>query len=114
MRNLVDTATENGMQIQSCAEELELGGYGIQPGKCIDDQYIADNFGLYVGNQKDPGQRKACGCVISKDIGMYDSCVFGCQYCYATNSFDRARENFYQHDAQSPSLVGWYDVEKEI
>jgi DNA repair photolyase len=53
---------------------------------------------------KDPGQRSACGCVVSKDIGMYDSCLFGCQYCYATTSFARARANFSRHDPEAPFL----------
>jgi len=111
MTSIAQIAQANGMQIQSCAEELALSIYGIQPGKCIDDRYIEAVFSLDVTHQKDPSQRKACGCVVSKDIGMYDSCVFGCQYCYATSSFARARQTFEQHDPHSPSLVGWYEVE---
>jgi len=110
MHAFTDSAAQNGMQIQSCAEELDLAVYGIQPGKCIDDEYIQTVFGIEVGHQKDSGQRKACGCVVSRDIGMYESCLFGCQYCYATGNFERARENHAQHDPQSPSLIGWYDV----
>jgi DNA repair photolyase len=66
-------------------------------------------FGLNVDPKKDLGQRKACGCVVSKDIGIYDSCIFGCPYCYATGNFENAKENQENHDPQSPSLVGWYD-----
>jgi hypothetical protein len=113
MHAFTSIAAQNGMQIQSCAEELDLAVYGIQPGKCVDDGYIHATFGIEVGYQKDPGQRKACGCVVSRDIGMYDSCLFGCQYCYATGNFERARENHEQHDPQSPSLVGWYDLKNE-
>lgn len=39
---LVAMASEHGIQIKSCAEELDLGVYGVSPGKCIDDQYIKD------------------------------------------------------------------------
>jgi hypothetical protein len=109
MNAFVCTAVDNGMQIQSCAEDFDLTDYGIKPGKCIDDAYITSAFGIEINGRKDPGQRKACGCVVSKDIGMYDSCLFGCSYCYATGNFMKARQNNAQHDPQSPSLVGWYD-----
>ena len=46
-------------------------------------------FNINVNHQKDPVQRMACGCVVSRDIGMYDSCPFNCAYCYATSSIAR-------------------------
>jgi hypothetical protein len=104
-----EIASEYKMQLFSCAEPDDLESYGINHGKCIDDDYIEEVFGIEVGHQKDSGQREVCGCVKSRDIGMYDSCLFGCQYCYATTSFDKARENHRQHDSNSPSLVGWYE-----
>ena len=106
VRKMVSIAGENGIRISSCAEDIDLSGWGIQPGKCIDDQYIREVFGIEVIHKKDPTQRSVCGCVVSKDIGMYDSCLFGCQYCYATSSFDRARQNNANHNPQSPTLLG--------
>ena len=111
MRAMVRVAHENGMEIVSCAEDIDLQPYGIRPGKCVDDEYITKTFGITVTSKKDPGQRGVCGCVVSKDIGMYDSCLFGCQYCYATSSFERARINHGKHDPNSPSLIGWYEAE---
>jgi hypothetical protein len=113
MQNLVRIAGENGMEIASCAETIDLRPYGVRPGKCVDDQYMKKVFGLDVTNEKDPHQREACGCVISRDIGMYDTCLYGCQYCYATTSFERARINYEEHDSNSPSLIGWYDIAPE-
>lgn len=112
MSSLVETARQRQMEIVSCAERLDLAPYGIQPGKCVDDAYIEKTFGIQVAHKKDPSQRDECGCVVSKDIGMYDTCLFGCQYCYATQSFERARANFEAHNPESPSLIGWYDVPK--
>jgi hypothetical protein len=105
VRDLVASAWENEMEVVSCAEELDLQSFGICPGKCIDDETISQVFGLDVTHLKDPGQRKACGCVVSKDIGMYDTCLFGCRYCYATSSFERARINYQRHDPRLPSLL---------
>lgn len=107
MHSLVATAARCGMEIVSCAEEIDLTGYGVRPGKCVDDDLIERVFGLRLDLQKDPGQRDACGCVLSRDIGMYDSCLFGCQYCYATSSFTRAAANHAAHNPLSPSLLGW-------
>ncbi|MCL5997763.1 MAG: DUF1848 domain-containing protein [Chloroflexi bacterium] len=108
MIHLVAVAQANKMQIYSCAEVVDLSLYGIVPGKCIDDQYIFNVFGIQVPSKKDPSQREACSCVVSKDIGMYDSCLFGCQYCYATSSFEQAKSNYAAHDPASPSLLGWF------
>ena len=106
MSQLAQTARDHAMEIYSCAEERPLQRYGIRPGKCIDDDLIGSVFGVEVGAKKDPGQRKECGCVVSKDIGMYDTCIFGCQYCYATGNFNRAKASFKAHDPQSPPLAG--------
>lgn len=111
MSGLKSGANQYGMELFSCAETLDLSIHGIFPGKCIDGQYLAEIFGTSVSSKKDPGQRKECGCVVSKDIGMYDSCLLGCQYCYATSSFERAKVNYDSHNPASPSLLGWRDVD---
>ena len=113
MNTIARTAWANAIEIVSCSEERDMAVYGIQPGKCIDDDYIEATFGIEVGHKKDPSQRKVCGCVVSKDIGMYDTCLFGCQYCYATGNFKRSKANFEAHNPESPSLMGWYEPVEE-
>ena len=103
---LVRIAGNNGIEIRSCASPKDLTDFGIPAGKCIDDIYISNIFGKKLDVKKDPSQRKNCNCVLSKDIGMYDSCLYECQYCYATTSFDRAKINFKKHDPDSLSLLG--------
>ena len=110
MSRLAELAREHGMEIVSCAEEVDLRPFGILPGKCVDDRVIAEAFGVEVPSTKDPAQRKACGCVVSRDVGMYESCLFGCQYCYATKSFEQAKANFDSHDPESPSLLGRHET----
>jgi hypothetical protein len=110
MRDLAEVAKANEMDIVSCAEPINLQPFGIRPGKCVDDEVIRRAFGLGAAQRKDPSQRQACGCVVSRDVGMYDTCLFGCLYCYATQSFERVRESYERHDPASPSLVGWQEA----
>jgi DNA repair photolyase len=49
------------------------------------------------GDNKDKGQREFCGCMRSKDIGEYNTCVHLCEYCYANTSKQAAATNFNQH-----------------
>jgi hypothetical protein len=104
MRAIARTAADNGMEVFSCAEEIDLAPYGIQPGKCVDDELISRAVGVRVVRAKDTSQRKACRCVASKDIGAYDTCPFGCRYCYATSSFDKAKANRRRHNPAASSL----------
>jgi hypothetical protein len=98
-------ARENGMEIFSCATETNFSDFGVSPSRCIDADLISKLFGTRISPPKDPCQRKECGCAASRDIGMYDTCVFGCSYCYATSNLERAKANHARHDPQSPSLL---------
>jgi hypothetical protein len=105
MTFLASVGRESGMTVLSCGQERNLTPYGISPGRCIDESLIREVFGLEVSSKKDPSQRQACGCVVSKDIGMYDTCLYGCVYCYATKSLEKAKENYRRHDPETPSLI---------
>ncbi len=109
MNSLAHIANENGMEIVSCAENLDLAKYNIRSGKCIDDAYIERVFGINVTHKKDPSQRKSCGCVVSKDIGVYNTCLFGCQYCYATSSFEKAKILHKNHNPDFTSMINYGD-----
>jgi hypothetical protein len=105
MPALVRLAGDCGMEIRSCSERIDLRPYGVAPGKCIDDEHIAEVFGIEVAATKDTFEdREVCGCVTSRDIGMPDTCLHGCQYCYASRCHEQNRVNFEHHDPDAPSL----------
>lgn len=73
-----------GMTLESCSEEaLSVGG--ITRGACIDGSLLSKLAGEPAPLTKDPGQRAACRCTVSRDIGSYADmpCPHGCLYCYA-------------------------------
>ncbi|EGO62641.1 DUF1848 family protein [Acetonema longum] len=82
--HLVQIASRHGFILYSCSSPLLSGAAGIQPGHCIDGELLENLFGGRVSRAKDSGQREACGCSKSRDIGSYDQpCRFGCVYCYS-------------------------------
>lgn len=98
-------AAKAGIEVRTCAEAADLSQYGIYKGKCVDDELISAITGDTLKLQKDPSQRKLCGCVVSKDIGVNNTCLFGCAYCYATSNIGAAEINYKKHDPASPSLI---------
>jgi DNA repair photolyase len=102
-------AKGKGLEIFSCAEVVDLNDEGIKHGMCIDADYIKEVFNIDVNGNKDKGQRKECGCVESKDIGVYDTCPHRCKYCYANRSDALVLKNLKGHLVNSPSLLGWYE-----
>ncbi len=90
-----------GLALATCAEKVDLSQFGIVHNRCIDPELICrlkPELQPYIQNlKKDKGQRSLCGCIISKDIGTYNTCPHGCTYCYANITSYSARQNFIRH-----------------
>ena len=102
--DLRDLAASRGMALATCCQPEDFEAAGIPAAHCIDAAWISARTGRTLPAGKDAGQRPRCGCAPSRDIGAYDRCLFGCAYCYATTSFERAREHYGRHDADAVSL----------
>ena len=107
-------------QLATCGEKIDIDRYGIQHNKCVDDDLmirfahhdkaLMDFLGVEVKeslfgteivkkkDNRDKGQRQFCGCIMSKDIGEYNTCPHLCEYCYANASKEKAQENYNTHE----------------
>lgn len=104
LADLQALAAARGLRLTTCCQPEEFAAAGIAAGRCIDPDWIAQRTGRAVPLARDPHQRPRCGCAPSKDIGAYDTCLFGCAYCYASTNFDRARAAYARHDAGAACL----------
>jgi hypothetical protein len=102
-RELRDIAASSGITLFSCCGDA-LVGQGIEKAHCIGADVLAQlrpELGLEV---KAAPTRKDCGCVEAIDIGAYDTCIYGCAYCYATNSRSAALRRLRTHDPDDSVL----------
>lgn len=106
MSFFISAAKEQGIYIDTCAEEYDLSSLGISHACCIDKQRLEHlgNYTLNIG--KDKNQRGVCGCIESIDIGMYNTCKNGCAYCYANYNSSLASRNHSLHNPNSPLIYG--------
>ena len=102
-----EIAAEYRLPVFTCAEEINLSGLGIGHSSCIDREKVEWLIGAPITAKKDMGQRPACGCIESVDVGAYDTCGNGCAYCYAVTGEKTLRRRMREHDPRSPLLTGW-------
>lgn len=114
LRELTAIAERNRMEVFTCAEERDYSKVGIAPGRCVDDQLLRRIWSLNLKYKKDPTQRDCCLCMVSKDIGINDTCIHGCPYCYSTSNYALAERRHREHNPNSPILWGNSDMLSQV
>ena len=101
-----EIASAHGMTLRPCAEGDELAAFGADCGGCLRVGDYEKAIGKRLNAPKRKGARAACACLISCDIGAYDTCRHLCRYCYANAEPAKVLANSRCHDPESPFLIG--------
>lgn len=103
----VEIGKRFGIAVKSCCETERLAAYGVDVSGCMTKEVIERAIGENLEVPRHPAAREGCNCLLGNDIGMYNTCLHGCRYCYANYDKKTVEENYKKHDPKSPLLIGW-------
>jgi hypothetical protein len=103
LTRFVEMADVRGMTVHICCDEAP-SDIRVRQAHCIDADIIRELRPDIDARLKSVPSRPGCGCVQAVDIGAYDTCTFGCVYCYATNSREAAAKRRSSHDPEDTIL----------
>jgi hypothetical protein len=102
LAELASIARAHGLQLRACADP----GWGLPPAQCCSAELYSAHPELLqkLARLKSKPTRSGCRCIPSADIGMDNTCIGGCAYCYAVRNPSRALEQFEKHSPEAPAL----------
>ena len=83
-----------GVEIKTVESSL----FGVEPIPVNAIMLSETQYAMKKKDNRDKGQRQFCGCMVSKDIGEYNTCPHLCEYCYANTSKEKANQNYIKHE----------------
>lgn len=103
-KDIADIADAYGITLYVCCQDALVTGR-VQKAHCVDGDLLAKLFPDRPLVSELRPTRKQCGCMASRDLGMYDTCPYGCVYCYANQSRKAALARFQTHHPEKEMLV---------
>ncbi len=104
---------ENNITIHSCCEKEILKDYGLDITGCMSKEIVEKAIGHKL-KAPNSSKREGCTCLLGNDIGMYNTCMHLCKYCYANAKQEMVKENIKKHNPNSPFLIGELESEDKI
>lgn len=103
---LAKIAQKYGLPLQICCAEAGYTEYGIRQDGCLTLSALGEANGCKFRQIKHLGNKAGCKCIVSRDVGWYDSCPSECKYCNANRGMESVKDNVAKHDPDSPLLIG--------
>ena len=107
-------AGQHGIVLRPCAEGNELEQFGADCSGCMTQAIYEKAVHNTMVFPKGKSARASCKCFLGNDIGMYNTCLHMCRYCYANYDYKTVMDNHDNHDPYSPLLIGHIRPEDEI
>lgn len=101
--NFSNIVSKYNMSIQTCYEEHNLVEYGFKNDVCLSYELVYKLTGKINYNT---WKSRGCKCVEMVDIGVYNSCMHFCKYCYANYDEKKVNKNYELHNPKSSLLIG--------
>lgn len=106
-QKFVEIAKKYQITIYTCHEDEFLKNAGADISGCMSLKVIEKALGYSLNIPKsNQNARMGCSCLLNHDIGVYNTCLHGCLYCYANYDRKTVLLNAQMHNEKSPFLIG--------
>lgn len=115
--NFSRIAGQYDISMKTCVEGTLLDQFGFDSTGCMTQQVLEKAIGNNLKVPKGKYHNRECNCLMGRDIGLYNTCLHGCKYCYANSNMNLVRKNQKLHNPNSPLLIGEVkdsDVVREV
>lgn len=110
-QKFVEIGKKYNFEIYTCHENESLKTTGVYTSGCMNQQIIERALGHSLKLPKINEARQGCRCLLNNDIGVYNTCLHSCLYCYANYDRVTVLKNIKMHNKKSPFLIG--DFQKD-
>ena len=110
-QKFVEIGKKYNFEIYTCHENESLKTTGVYTSGCMNQQIIERALGHSLKLPKINEARQGCRCLLNNDIGVYNTCLHSCLYCYANYDRVTVLKNIKKHNKKSPFLIG--DFQKD-